>query len=289
MENRKVFTIAVLASTCCLLALWFFITLPTANSSGKAGVTMLNIGQGDSFLIESPEGHRLLIDGGRDQTVLSELAKRIPPGDHSIDVVIATHPDADHIGGLTAVVQRYQVGLFLTSDVQTDTQTEATLLNTIADKHIPAYYVRRGMTLSFDPTMYFAILFPDRSTRGWAQTNPASVVGRLQIGNTSVLFTGDSPSSIEHFLVQNDPKDLDVDILKLGHHGSKYSSSTEFLKATSPALALISAGVNNRYGHPNPDVLDRLKALSIPWVSTQEHNQVVLTTDGTSWTEEDEK
>ena len=224
--------------------------------------------------------------------MLSELAKVIPWSDRTIDVVLATHPDADHIGGLASVIDHYKVSLFLTSDVRTDTQTETNLLKVIDEKNIPAYFVRHGMHLVFDPTMHFDVLFPDRPTANW-ETNNASVVGRLQIGDiqtgTSALFTGDSPSNIEHYLAQTYPKEIDVDILKLGHHGSKYSSSTEYLKATSPTLALISAGANNRYGHPTPEVLARLRALAIPSVSTIDHGLVTLTTDGTTWTERDEK
>jgi competence protein ComEC len=260
----------------------------------QAGFSMLDIGQGDSFLIQSATGARMLIDGGpTDNKVLAELAQKIPSNDRSIAVVIATHPDADHIGGLAQVFKRYHVGVFLTEDVQTDTQTEATLLQTIRDERVAAYYVRHGMHIVFSDSapgaMHFDILFPDRSTATWVQTNPASIVGKLFIGNRTALFTGDSPSSIEHYLVQHIPSELKSDILKLGHHGSKYSSSTPFLKVVVPALALVSAGVNNRYGHPNPDTLARLATLHIPYVSTQDHGTVTFTVENGKWVEEDEK
>ena len=133
------------------------------------------------------------------------------------------------------------------------------------------------------------MLFPDRSTKEWVQTNPASIVGKLFIGKRTVLFTGDSPISIEKYLLQTIPNILKSDILKLGHHGSKYSSSVEYLKAVAPSLALISAGIDNKYGHPNPDTLARLKTLNIPYVSTQDHGTVTFTTDGNTWVEHDEK
>lgn len=288
MEHRKVFTASAVFGGVLLLLVWFLLSLPKNAHAQLPGFSMLDIGQGDSFLITSKSGHHLLIDGGRDQAVLGELSKVLPPGDRTIDVMIATHPDADHIGGLDDVLKRYTVGLFLTSDVVTDTQTETSLLESVKREHIPAYYVRRGMTLSFDPDMKFTILFPDRATHNW-ETNTASVVGRLDIGNASALFTGDSPASIEHFLSQADPKAIDVDLLKLGHHGSKNSSSSEFLKATSPNLTLISAGTDNRYGHPATETLARLKALSIPSVSTIDHGTITFSTDGFTWTEKDGK
>lgn len=258
------------------------VVLQPPKTDGKASIAMLNIGQGDSFLITSPTGSQLLIDGGKDATVLSELARVMPAGDRSIDIVIGTHPDADHVGGLAKVLDRYDVGLFLTSEVSGDTDLYKHVLQQVVDKHIPAYFVRKGMTVVLDPHTAFKILFPDRDTTNW-ETNTASVVGRLQIGQQSALFTGDSPISIEHYLATTDPKDIDVDILKLGHHGSKTSSSEEYLRATSPTLALISAGVNNRYGHPNQAVIDRLNTLKIPFVSTQDKGTMIFVTDGSKW------
>jgi competence protein ComEC len=269
--------LAGFATTCFLLQ--------PAKQDGKTRVYMLNIGQGDSFLIVAADDRKILIDGGRDTTVLSELSKVLPVGDTNIDVMIATHPDADHIGGLQYVLQRYHVGLFLTSQVYTDTKTFTSLYQELYKEHIPSYYVRRGMVITLDTThpTTFTVLFPDRDTSNWI-TNPASVVGRLLTGNRSMLFTGDSPSSVEHFLVQAEPQLLRSDVLKLGHHGSKFSSSTEYLKIVSPVLGLVSAGIDNKYGHPNPETLARLQALNIPWISTQQKGTVELTTDGkTQW------
>lgn len=260
--------------------------LQPAKNDDKAHIYMLDIGQGDSFLIVAADGKKLLIDGGRDTTVLSQLSKVLPINDNTIDVMIATHPDADHIGGLQYVLQRYHVSLFLTSQVEADTKTFTALYQELYKHRIPSYYVRHGMTLTLDtaPLVTFSILFPDRNTSNW-QTNPASVVGRLQVGKRSALFTGDSPSSVEHFLVQSEPQELRVDILKIGHHGSKFSSSTEYLKAVAPVLGLISAGINNKYGHPSLETVSRLQALHTPWISTQQKGTVDISTDGTAqWT-----
>jgi len=287
--DRKIFNISVMFCTAILLGIFCIINSPK-KSDDFTKVYMLNVGQGDSFLIQSANGRQMLIDGGRDSKVLTELAKVMPTGDRSIDVVLATHPDADHIGGLQSVISRYSVGLFLTSQVMTDTKVFTSLFQTLDDKNIPSYYVRHGMNISLDqnkkiPTD-FKILFPDRETTDW-ETNSASVVGKLQIGppadGRSALFTGDSPIAIEHLLSKAIPKEIDVDILKIGHHGSKTSTSAEFLKTTTPALTLISAGVNNRYDHPKQEILDRLKSLNIPWISTQDTGTFTLKTDGVKW------
>lgn len=271
------FLLAALATAC------FLLRPGVSLQEGKTHVYMLDIGQGDSFLIVVPDGRKILIDGGRDAAVLSELSKVMPAGDHAIDVMIATHPDADHIGGLPYVLQRYHVKLFLTAQVFTDTKTFASLYQELSKQHIPSYYARHGMTLTLDTVhpVTFSILFPDRDTSNW-ETNAASVVGRLQAGKRSMLLTGDSPSAVEHFLVEAERDDIDVDVLKLGHHGSKFSSSTEYLQATSPALGLVSAGINNTYGHPSAETIGRLHDLAIPWISTQQKGTVDMSTDGTA-------
>lgn len=247
-------------------------------------VSMLDVGQGDSFLIQAANGTQLLIDGGKNDAVLRELSKVMPNGDRFIDVVIATHPDADHIGGLPLVFSRYRVGLFLTTQAESESEIFEHLHKTIIDKNIPAYYVRSGMNISLDTTLptYFSVLFPDRDTTGW-ETNTASIVGRLQAGQRSVLFTGDAPASIENNLAKTNTDSVVVDILKVSHHGSGTSSDEQFLRIVSPELALISAGKNNRYGHPSPEVMNRMKQLGIRTVSTQENGTYTLKTDGAHW------
>jgi competence protein ComEC len=259
--------------------------LQPSQRQGTGSIAMLNIGQGDGFLITAPSGAQMLIDGGKDSKVLTELAQAMPRGDRTIDIVLATHPDADHIGGLKLVLSRYKVGIYLTSQVTSDSTLFKDINTVLVDENIPAYYVRKGMTIALDSTTKLTVLFPDRDTSGW-ETNTASVVSRLDMGASSALLTGDSPISIEQYLLKTNKKALDVDILKLGHHGSKTSSSEEYLKATSPTLALISAGVNNSYGHPHKEVTDLLKKLRIPSVSTQDNGTVTLYPSGDGWRRE---
>jgi competence protein ComEC len=224
----------------------------------------------------------MLIDGGRDSKVLSELSRVMPWNDKSIDIVLATHPDADHIGGLDEVLKRYKVDMFFTSEVGGETAEYKGLMNLVNEKKIPAYFVRQGMRFDFSDIEYFLVLFPDRSVVGW-ETNTGSVVGKFVSGERSILFTGDSPAPIEQYLAKTIPELLDVDILKLGHHGSRTSTTAAYLKATTPQLALISAGKNNSYGHPHKEVLDLLKQFNIPYVSTQDVGTYTLETDGARW------
>jgi beta-lactamase superfamily II metal-dependent hydrolase len=281
VNNSKTARIGLLIILVLALSFAFVLTKesePIQNTK----ITMLNVGQGDSFLIQASNGKQMLIDGGKDGAVLAELAKVMPWGDRSIDIVLATHPDMDHIGGLDAVLKRYKVDMFLTSEVGGDTQEYKNLLSIVNKKKIPAYFVKAGMRFDLSDKDYFLVLFPDRDVSGW-ETNTGSVVGKFVRGERSVLFTGDSPAPIEQYLVKKESKNLDVDILKLGHHGSRTSTTAALLKVATPELALISAGKNNSYGHPHKEVITLLKQFNVPYVSTQIEGTMTFETNGTKW------
>lgn len=279
--NPKTARIALLVVVSIVLGGAIIVSRPKIQNR-MTSVSMFDVGQGDSFLIQASNGKQMLIDGGKDATVLSELSKVMPWGDKSIDIVLATHPDMDHVGGLDEVLKRYKVDMFLTSEVGGDTEEYKNLLALVNKKKIGAYFVRQGMKVSLSEKEYFLVLFPDREVKGW-ETNTGSVVGKFVSGERSVLFTGDSPAPIEQYLAKSIPDLLDVDILKLGHHGSRTSTTAAYLKATTPSLALISAGKNNSYGHPHKEVLDLLKQFNVPYVSTQDIGTVTYQTDGLKW------
>ncbi len=182
------------------------------------------------------------------------------------------------------MLDRYGVGALLTSEVSAHDDAFAPILSKAEKDGVPIYYVRKGTRIAFDDEgfAYFEVLFPDRDTTEW-ETNTASVVGLLHLGEKRLLFMGDAPESIETFLQRSEPKIANIDVLKLGHHGSNTSSSEAFLTYTAPKLALISAGRDNRYGHPHPEVIARLTALGIPYVSTQTADTYTLVTDGKQW------
>lgn len=281
--SKRVRTLSYLTGVLCILLFCIVVLLPK-QSDNLSKVYMLDVGQGDSFLIEAKNGRRILIDGGKNTDALAELSKIIPFGDRRIDVVIATHTDADHIGGLPLILSRYDVGVFLTTEALSTTANVKALYQVLEKKNIPAYYVRYGMNITLDIEQTFSVLFPDRSTKGW-ETNAASVIGVFTTGKRSILFTGDAPSSVEDFIAKAIPHVIDIDILKLGHHGSKTSTSNVFLTATSPQLALVSAAVGNSYGHPAKEVVERIKQKKIRMVSTQDAGTAVLKSDGLVWME----
>lgn len=243
-------------------------------------VAFLDVGQGDSIFIQAPNGVQMLVDGGRGGKVLSELSRLMPFGDKSIDVVIGTHPDADHIGGLVSVFENYEVENFIESGARSNSKVFQTLENKINEEKSKRIFGRAGMRiiLDRDRNIYFDILYPNQNVQNW-ETNDASIIGKLVYGESSVMLSGDSPISKELYLVNNKKADLDVDILKLGHHGSRTSSSIQFLQATSPHLSIISAGLNNSYGHPHKEVLDKLKILNIPYLATYKDGTIICQSD----------
>jgi len=232
-------------------------------------VYFLNIGQGDAIFIDSPQHNRILIDGGRNRRVLSELGRVLPFADKRIDVVLATHPDADHIGGLPEVVSRYKIGAFIESGVESETLLSAELSRRLDDENISRLLARRGMVINLGDGVKLQILFPlvGQDVSNW-ETNKASIVAKLVYGDKSFMLTGDSPINIENVLLNLDPVILDSDVLKAGHHGSRTSTSLTFAEAVSPEYTVISAGKDNSYGHPHREVLDILEKVGGQILST---------------------
>lgn len=242
-------------------------------------VYFLDVGQGDAIFIEAPNGNQILMDGGPNKSVLRELGKVMPFYDRSIDMIIATHPDLDHIGGIPAVLENYSVREFLEDGISSDTAVSKELKAIVSEKKIKESVARRGMTIDLGGGAEIAILFPDRDSSGW-DTNTASVVAKLTYGKTSFLLTGDSPEEVENYLADLDGKNLKADVLKVSHHGSKNSSSESFLGFASPSFAVISAGKDNKFGHPDKEVLDLLGRFEAEVFKTMDRGMVGFESDG---------
>src|SRR3989344_6107759 len=251
-----------------------------ADSAGVLTVAFLNVGQGDAIYIEAPNGNQMLVDGGPPSgAVLRELGRVMPFWDRSLDVVLATHPDQDHVGGLPSVLARMRIDNVITSENTSDTGAYEAFEKAIAEEGSHRVLARVGEKIILDEGVVFEILFPNMNTAGW-ETNTASIVARLSYGDQSFILTGDSPLSAEKYLVGKNGGALHSSVLKLGHHGSRTSSSKVFLSAVDPEYAVISAGKDNKYGHPHKEVTDLLSELKIPSISTAEKGTVIFKTDG---------
>jgi competence protein ComEC len=269
-----------LAILCILViatvAVWYTVV---EREEKRLRVLFLDVGQGDAILIEAPNGNQMLVDGGAGSAVLRELARAMPFFDRSIDVVVATHPDQDHIGGLPEVLKRFEVGLVLRSGAVNDTAVFEALNTVIESKDMTEIVVRRGMLVSLGGGVYAEILFPDRDVTR-VDPNDASVVMRVVYGESEFLLTGDAPQAIERYLVSLDGRNLESDVLKVGHHGSNTSSTDIFLGFVDPRYAVVSAGKDNRYGHPHREVVTRLEAVGAEVLTTPEEGTIGFETDG---------
>ena len=234
-------------------------------------IAFLDVGQGDATYIRAENGNDVLIDGGASRQVLGELATQMPFSDRSIDVVIATHPDTDHIGGLPYVFERYDIDYFIDPGVERETKAYERL----AEEAEEATYIlgRKGTIVSLSPDTYIEILFPDREIT--ANINNSSVVALLHHKDTKVLLMGDAGKEIERFIQSEIP---DIDVLKVGHHGSNTSTDKDFVEAITPEYAIISAGKDNRYGHPHEEVLNALGETKI--LGTYDRGTIVFEITG---------
>ncbi len=290
----KTKTLLAIAAIAIYLATFYIIKV-TKIDNHELQVSFLDIGQGDSIYIKAPNGHDMLIDGSKTGSVLTKkLSIAMATNDKSIDIVLATHPDADHIGGLSTIIENYNVGTFIEPGVSSESKLYATLLDDVNTKQIPHVYARTGMHIVLDKenNVTFSVLEPDIVTAD-EDTNDASIVGILSYGDKTFMFTGDAgiPSE-EKMLADVEAKKIDslhVDVLKLGHHGSKTSSSEAFLEAVHPSTAIISAGCKNAYGHPNKEVVDRVYALKILMYATCTSGTITYYTDGKTLSRETEK
>lgn len=273
-NNLKQFLLALLVTVNMVIFYSIYYT-----TDQKLIVDFLDVGQGDATFIKAPGGHQMLIDGGPDNSVLRELGQVMPFYDRSIDVILATHADQDHIGGLVEVLKRYDVGLFIQTNTTSTSAVYTELANLIKEKNIKEEIITAPEILSLGSGANFDIIFPTQNTTGW-ETNEASIVGKLTYGETSFIFTGDSPQDIEKYLVGKYGSFLDSDVLKVGHHGSKGSNSELFVGTVSPAFSVISVGLNNRYNHPSPEAVEILGKFGGQILETLNIGMVNFESDG---------
>ncbi|MGB2580444.1 MAG: ComEC/Rec2 family competence protein [Minisyncoccia bacterium] len=260
--------------------IFIWTVVARADRNGILTVAFLEVGQGDAIYIEAPNGNQMLIDGGPSSgALLRALGSVMPFWDRSIDVVIATHPDQDHVGGLPAVIDRMSVDSVVITENTSDTGAYSAFEKAIAENKSRRILARAGERIILDNGVVLEILFPDRNTTNW-ESNTSSIIARLSYREESFIFTGDAPESIEKYIVSKSSGELHSSVLKLGHHGSRTSSSKIFLSAVDPKYAVISAGKDNKYGHPHKEVTDLLGELKIPAVRTYEQGTIIFETNG---------
>lgn len=277
--------------------LLFFVTLPllviaamlnyqnwlTSKHIDHLTVDFFNVGQGDSFLITTMHGHQILVDAGPGSSVIGELSKAMPIFDKTIDMIVVTHPHTDHIEGFIQVLQRYDVKKVLLPNVDFDSPQNEEFTKLVKEEGAEVVYAQEGQRWTLDEATVLGVMYPTSTEEAHpkesADVNNSSVVAMLIFGRTKFLLTGDSGTEIEDQLIKR--FSLDADVLKVGHHGSEYSSSQEFLDKVTPEFAVIQVGKNN-YGHPAPETLERLKNEGAKVLRNDQDGTIEFQSDGSS-------
>ncbi len=253
-------------------------------AEGALKIYAFDVGQGDGLLVISPGGKHVLIDAGPSEAEHDLVAALKKLGIKDLDLVVATHPHADHIGGMRWVMNNFPVKKFLDSGQNYSSVTYEKMLQEIKDQRIGFIEAQKGQTLDLDSGVKFEVLNPARPwithvRSGGSLQNANSVVLRLSYGDFAMLFTGDAEFETEARMMEAG-SNLSATILKVGHHGSRHATSLEFLNLVHPQAAVISDGANNDYGHPSTETLDRLREDKIQVYRTDLHSEIMILSDG---------
>ncbi len=244
-----------------------------AQSDFLLHVKFYDIGQGDSYMITTYQGNQILVDGGPGKSIVELLSQDMPFYDNTIEMMILTHAHLDHMEGLISVLGKYEVKKILLPHVEYKSDLYDEFLSAVDTEHAEVVYAAQGQRIWLDEATVLDVLYPISQDAAHPKKsddlNDTSIVAELTFGKTKLLLMGDAGKEIEAELL---PKfDLDVDLLKVGHHGSKHSTSPELLLEATPEFAVIQYG-KNKYGHPTPETVDLLKKDNIKVFDTFGHN-----------------
>lgn len=249
-----------------IILILLLVLLFSLRNNNQLRIHFLDVGQGDAILITTPDNQNIVIDGGPDNLLLSQLGEYLPWWETRIDYLIITHWHDDHMMGFIELLEKYQVNNVLITSHQPDNHLLcATFTDKLKDIGLEPQIVKAGETFAFTDDLYFRILLADDYHEDF---NDNSIVIRLSYKDADFLFMGDLGIEGEARLLQTG-FDLQSEYLKVGHHGSKYSSSEEFLQAVSPEFCIIQSGQDNKFGHPHQEALDRLNKIGCQLSNTQ--------------------
>lgn len=249
------------------------------SSEKNLKIIFLNVGQGDAILIRTVKGENILIDGGPNKNIIFKLDSYIPFYERKIDLMILTHPDPDHLNGLVEVLKRYPTRKVFYNGVKDNDLTYSEFLKIIEEKKIEKEVVWLGKNFEFKNGK-IEIFYPFENLSGleFKNDNDSSIVFKLTYGKIRILFTGDATKKIEEKLIENN-LDLEAEILKVAHHGSKDSTSLNFLEKVKPIYAVISVG-ENKFGHPSLRVLKNLEKIKTKVLRTDQLDDIIFETNG---------
>lgn len=275
--NRIWLTIITLLVISALLV-WFQV-FSTLASSDQLRVFFFDIGQGDAIMIDFGQNEQALIDGGPSKEILSYLGETMPFNDRTIEYLILTHPDRDHLAGFLAILDRYQVNTIFYTNVEHSSQLYQKFKEQIKEKNIKTKIVRAGDIIRSEarPEVKIEIIYPKRSMRATDNLNNTSIVSILDSGKIEFLLTGDVEEEVWQELTDQLPE---AEILKVSHHGARNGTTEELLNQVKAEIGVISVGRDNSYGHPTRDVLDLLGQYQIKIFRTDQQGTITISTDG---------
>ncbi|WP_346966607.1 ComEC/Rec2 family competence protein [Clostridium perfringens] len=282
MDKKKKIISSIIGIIVVLLAGYFGIDLTQDSKVPKDSelmISYMDVGQGDAAYIKV-NGNDILIDAGprsNSKELLEQLkAKNID----DFELVIATHPHEDHIGGMVDVFKEYEVKAFYSPKITHTTKTYENLVKAVKDEGLKTKELKGGMVIDLGEVAKFEVFTPQKSE--YEELNDYSPIMKLSFGDTSYLFTGDAEKLAEEEALAKYKNSLDSDVIKFGHHGSSSSSSNAFIEAVSPKYGIISCAKDNKYGHPHRETLDIIKKYNIKTFRTDTDGEIILTSDGKS-------
>ena len=247
---------------------WMLAISLLLSNQQKDGVVFLDVGQGDSILIQKGNV-QILIDGGEDDTVLYQLAKYMPYGDMEIEIIVLTHPHSDHLGGLFYIFERYEVGEVWFNDID----YKSAIYEYFLELEIPKREVREGEMYRIDDWVLEVLFASDEVYERDSNANNASIILQLDTDLRTFLFMGDAELEEERYLIESNVLE-DIDILKAGHHCSRTASSDIFLDIVKPEVAICSYGADNKFGHPHIETIERFNRRNIQILSTEREGNI---------------
>jgi beta-lactamase superfamily II metal-dependent hydrolase len=286
MVKNQLAKFAIIAAIAGTAVIWWAIA---TRPDGKLHVYLCDVGQGDGILV-SRGMQQMLVDGGPNGRIENCLAEKMWILDRKIEVVVMTHPQADHMAGLVGVVRKYKVDKFVAPEVGNTSLVYQELMRLLDEKNIKIDYVTACDTVAFDgfghQMMYLDIVWPTekmvKEYKKGDDLNKYALVGRLAYGDFDMLLTGDADAQVDDEMM-TDLGISNVEVLKVPHHGSKTGMTKEWLSRVSPEAAIISSGQGNRYGHPTKEALEMLDTVGARIYRTDQLGTVEVVSDGQRW------
>ena len=284
--NNTVLVLLLIAA----VAVWMAIAV---RPDDRLHIYFCDVGQGDAILIKTQQNSQILVDGGPDDKVLECLSQALPFYDHDLDLVILTHPHADHLGGLIEVLRTYQIKKLIFWQIPYESADFQEFVDLVRQKNLPVEKVVVGDVLALDQQSRVEVWYPlsDEELKllgvGFSpydgeDVNDSSIVFRLVCGNFEVLLTGDAPQSVQELLLQQGVV-KESDVLKVAHQGAKDGLARDFLEKVNPQLAVISVGEDNRYGHPHAGTLEELQNAGVEVKRTDQDGTIEVVSDCKTW------